>query len=295
MDLRYASSSPVAKGDRRLTRKAEARLYEEAALPPLWRLDGGRTLFVGTLDRNDAHEHGAPVFLSSLGAPFGLRLQGDGRWLSVDAAMIPAGVVHELDIGGAPIAVLYAEPTIAGAGALAALVSDSEERASAVVGRSKVRMLVRNLYEDRASLGWADEALDDLLGFGGRTGRRQIDPRVAAAARLLEISDHETLTLADVAPCVKLSASRLRRLFESEIGVPFGRYRAWTRMRRALDAVTLGRNLTAAAHAAGFADQAHFAHDFRRTFGAPASRSLTGVRRGPPHRPASRPAPPHKA
>jgi AraC-like DNA-binding protein len=37
-----------------------------------------------------------------------------------------------------------------------------------------------------------------------------------------------------------------------------------------------------AAHAAGFADQAHFAHDFRRTFGAPASRSLARIRRATP-------------
>jgi transcriptional regulator GlxA family with amidase domain len=30
--------------------------------------------------------------------------------------------------------------------------------------------------------------------------------------------------------------------------------------------------------AAGFADQAHFAHDFQRTVGAPASRILTNIR-----------------
>jgi AraC-like DNA-binding protein len=50
-------------------------------------------------------------------------------------------------------------------------------------------------------------------------------------------------------------------------------------MRRAIEEIVAGANFTAAAHAAGFADQAHFAHDFRRTFGAPASRSLSGVRR----------------
>lgn len=255
-------------------------MYEEAAdLAPLWRLDGGRTLFVGTLDRNAAHEHGAPVFLSSLGAPFGLRLAGDDRWLSVDAAMVPAGVSHELDIGGEPIAVLYVEPTLAGADALAALVADGEERAGALVGRSRMRGLARELYEDRASLRWVDEALDELTGFGARRARRAIDPRVAAAAKALDEAGDAVLRLGDVAPLVGLSASRLRRLFEAEIGAPFGRYRAWTRMRRAISAVVDGENFTGAAHAAGFADQAHFAHDFRRTFGAPASRSLTGPRR----------------
>ena len=35
-----------------------------------------------------------------------------------------------------------------------------------------------------------------------------------------------------------------------------------------------GDNLTTAAHAAGFADQAHFSRAFRRTFGAPPSHGL---------------------
>ena len=38
-------------------------------------------------------------------------------------------------------------------------------------------------------------------------------------------------------------------------------------------------NFTEAAHAAGFADQPHFARDFRRRFGAPASPGLSSVRR----------------
>jgi AraC-like DNA-binding protein len=49
-------------------------------------------------------------------------------------------------------------------------------------------------------------------------------------------------------------------------------------MRAAIREIVNGSSFTRAAHAAGFADQAHFAHDFRRTFGAPASRSLTNLR-----------------
>lgn len=255
-------------------------MYEEAEpLSPLWRIDGGRTLFVGTLDYNAPHAHGAPVFLSSLGAPFGLRLAGSPDWHNCDAAMIPAGRVHELRVGGEPIAVLYVEPTLAGADGLAALIADREERDGAAIGRSQARNLVRALYEDRASLSWADAALDDLLGFGSAQARRSIDPRVAAAVRALHRNTEPAPHLGDVAPLVGLSASRLRHLFEAEMGTPFSRYRAWMRMRRAIEAVVAGSNFTMAAHEAGFADQAHFAHDFRRTFGAPASRSLSGIRR----------------
>jgi AraC-like DNA-binding protein len=134
------------------------------------------------------------------------------------------------------------------------------------------------LFEDQGSLAWAGEALDDLLGFGCARARRALDPRAADAAHALGVEDPAP-SLAQVAARSGLSPSRLRHLFAAEVGVPFRRYRAWTRMRRAIAEIADGANFTTAAHAAGFADQAHFAHDFRRTFGAPASRSLTGVRR----------------
>jgi AraC-like DNA-binding protein len=50
-------------------------------------------------------------------------------------------------------------------------------------------------------------------------------------------------------------------------------------MRTAVRDIVEGSNLTMAAHGAGYCDQAHFAHEFRRIFGAPASRSLANVRR----------------
>jgi AraC-like DNA-binding protein len=262
-------------------RGAGGRLYEEAAQPlaPLWRLDAGRTLFIGPLDYNAPHQHGAPVFLSSLGAPFGLRLEGSSEWLACEAAMIPAGRVHELHVGNEPISVLYVEPTIAGVGVFAPLIADCEERAGALVGRSNTITLVRELYEDPTSLTWASEALDDLLSFGASHARRTLDPRISAVVRALEQAGDAAPDLAALAPVARLSPSRLRRLFAEEIGAPLSRYRAWMRMRRAIEAVVAGCNFTSAAYEAGFADQAHFAHDFRRTFGAPASKSLTGVRR----------------
>lgn len=255
-------------------------MYESATPAPLWRLDRSRTLFVGTLDHNDMHQHGAPVFLSSLDGPFGLKL-GAGAWRSCEAAMIPAGRLHELEVGGEPIAVLYVEPTVAGANAFAPLMTDAMEIDGALVGRSAVGRVMRDLYEDPASAGWADAALDDVMAFGAARDRRPLDPRVALAAAAIEESDGAP-TLGEVAREAGLSPSRLQHLFTAEIGVPFRRYRAWVRMRRAIAEIVAGANFTRAAHEAGFADHAHFAHDFRRTFGAAPSRSLTGVRRESP-------------
>jgi AraC-like DNA-binding protein len=281
--VRSSKLEPRRGGDEKPYDASEApRLYaaagdRETELRPLWRLSRERTLFIGSLDHNAFHQHGAPVFLSSLDGPFGLRMAGGG-WRVCEAAMIPAGGVHELSIGGEPLAVLYVEPEAGGGAELAPLLSDAEELDGALIGRSGVKRVARQLYEDRASLGWVDEALDDLLVFSRRAASRTADDRVSRTVRALVAAGGEGPSLATLARDAGLSISRLQHVFAAEVGVPISRYRAWTRMRRAIGAIVAGANFTAAAHEAGFFDQPHFAHDFRRTFGAPASRSLTKVR-----------------
>jgi hypothetical protein len=61
------------------------RLYERATTPSapldaLWHLDLSHTLFVGPLQYNASHQHGAPVFLAGLHGAFGLRVR-NGSWL----------------------------------------------------------------------------------------------------------------------------------------------------------------------------------------------------------------------
>jgi AraC-like DNA-binding protein len=50
-------------------------------------------------------------------------------------------------------------------------------------------------------------------------------------------------------------------------------------VRSSIREIARGSSFTNAAYAAGFADQSHFAREFRRTFGAPASKGLLGARR----------------
>lgn len=243
----------------------------------LWHLDEGRTFFAGPLDYNASHQHGAPVYLAGLYGKFGLRVEG-GRWLSVRTAVIPAGVRHELQLGGMPLGVFYVEPDLAGTDALTPLVRGSSEDNGALVGSTGEVGALRELYESRTATRWAGTALRDLLGFAKRRARREIDPRVARVVASLSVGVGELRPVERMAAEVGLSASRFQHLFTREVGVPFRRYRAWQRMRVAIAEIVRGSSFGRAAHAAGFADQAHFGHDFRRTFGAPASRSLAQVR-----------------
>jgi methylphosphotriester-DNA--protein-cysteine methyltransferase len=136
----------------------------------------------------------------------------------------------------------------------------------------------RELYESRMATQWAGEALGDLLGFARSRARREMNPRIARAVRALVAAGLGPLRSAEgVAVEVGLSGSRFQHLFTREVGVPFRRYRAWQRMRGAIAEIVRGSSFGRAAHLAGFADQVHFGHDFRRTFGA-ASRSLFAIR-----------------
>jgi AraC-like DNA-binding protein len=148
----------------------------------------------------------------------------------------------------------------------------------ALVGTTGEVKLLRDLYEDPAGTQWARPALTDLLGHARRRAVSEIDPRLARVVERLSARHDDLIPVAELAGSAGLSASRFQHLFTREVGVPFRRYRAWHRMRVAIREIVSGSNFTRAAHAAGFFDQAHFAHDFRRTFGAPATRSLSRVR-----------------
>lgn len=161
---------------------------------------------------------------------------------------------------------------------LTPLVRNAREVDGGLVGSTGEVKLLRELFEDRDATRWARPALTELLGFARRRAARQIDPRVARVVERLALRSEDLTPLAELAATAGLSASRFQHLFTQEVGVPFRRYRAWHRMRAAIREIVSGSNFTRAAHAAGFFDQAHFGHDFRRTFGAPATRSLSKVR-----------------
>lgn len=73
--------------------------------------------------------------------------------------------------------------------------------------------------------------------------------------------------LTDAAAFASTSSSRLSHRFTSEIGLPFRRFVLWTRMKRAVEAMRGGGDLTTAAVAAGFSDAAHLSRTFKAMFG----------------------------
>ena len=102
------------------------------------------------------------------------------------------------------------------------------------------------------------------------------DPRVQKIIDYAAAHLDKPLSLEAGSRGIYLSPSRLWHLFAEQPGLAFKTYVLWLRLVRAVQAYSEGSNLTEAAHAAGFADSAHFSRTFRRTFGLPAT-TLTKV------------------
>jgi AraC-like DNA-binding protein len=110
-----------------------------------------------------------------------------------------------------------------------------------------------------------------------------ISPETSAAldVRLIEalqILQTDELALPDIAGRVGLSPPRLRALAHAQIGMPLARWRVWTRLRRAAQAVQAGMSLADAATEAGFADQAHLTRQMREMMGLTPSSVLPLLR-----------------
>jgi AraC-like DNA-binding protein len=255
------------------------RLYERATVQdkpsPFLHARKGYTFWAAPAGYLDLHRGAAPVLLAGLYGKFRLRLPGT-PWMPCHAAIIPPGLPHELDFHGEPFAALYIEPNLGGLHAVSALMDVSGAAQSASIGVCTQISVLRSLFEDRSGCRWAGEAFGDLLAFSKRKiDCATIDPRIAASLDLMQESASETANLERLAQAAGISQSRFQHLFTQQVGVPFRRYRIWQKLRVAWQKIAQGATSTEAAHASGFFDSAHFAHEYRKTFGKASSQGVT--------------------
>ncbi|MFT5716681.1 MAG: AraC-like DNA-binding protein [Oleiphilaceae bacterium] len=100
---------------------------------------------------------------------------------------------------------------------------------------------------------------------------REFDTRIIAVIRRIRETVSENLSLNEFAETVHLSESRLEKLFKKQIGVPITKYRLRYRVFIGIIQLALGRSVTDAALASGFASTAHFSKSFSAINGIPPS------------------------
>ena len=99
-----------------------------------------------------------------------------------------------------------------------------------------------------------------------RVRHSRMDPLVTAAIAWLEQS-RPRARISDLARYVGLSQSALERRFRRVAGLSPKKFASVIRLRRAVYAHARGATFTEAALTAGYFDQSHFIHDFRRATG----------------------------
>ncbi len=240
--------------------------------------DGG-CLFIGT-GGGAVPLHAHYAIQIALGSHPGIRFRTDdaAAWTSYDGAIVPSRQPHSMDVspeatGLRAWAVLFVEPETREGRTLAELhLRDG----IAAIPAAVLAGAREGLFEAWSARLGADALVDaSWRVIQALTGG--IEPSVASDERILRaiayVNSHlaAPLTLDAVAAEACLSPSRFRHLFVEETGMALRPYILWRRFLSAWELVAAGGSLSAAAHAAGFADAAHLSRTSRRMFGFPPS------------------------
>lgn len=223
------------------------------------------------------HAHYAIQLAFCDAGPIGFRTAEDEPWRDFPAAAIPSRQPHAMRVpAGSASAVLFVEPETREGRAITELYLRDDP--------APIVALHDALPGDaRASLfaAWREtrtaSAIREASWRVVQALTRGLEPRDASDPRILRaiayVNSHLTapLTLERVAAEACLSPSRFRHLFVEETGMALRPYILWRRFLLTWDLVGRGESLSAAAHAAGFADAAHLTRTSRRTFGFPPS------------------------
>ncbi|MDD0841796.1 helix-turn-helix domain-containing protein [Pseudomonas sp. Gutcm_11s] len=195
-------------------------------------------LLAGASGDTQPHAHYAHQAMLALQDP--LRLLIDGRPVSERFVLVESLCPHAFVEPGQPLLALYAEPLAFSAATLRGVLGDVPTEPQALLARLQ------------------------------QAPRQPLDERVAQALQAVDELLQDRLGAASLAQQVCLSLSQLERLFGVQVGLSVRRLVLWRRLRLALLLSWSGSSLTEAAHAAGFADSAHFSRTVRSMFGVQA-------------------------
>ena len=214
----------------------------------------GFGVFQGTAGDNALHAHCAHQIV--IGRDREVRVGLAQGLVAGRGIAIPANLRHRVD--PADVLLIYLDPLTAEGRALFHGAPDGE--------RALAPALCERLLDAAGSGEALREHMQRELGLPAPLAP---DPRLAVVTKALEASIAQCgdLDRAALAALVNLSPSRFSHWFVDQAGLPLRSYRKWLRLVVALHHVSQSRNLTGAAHAAGFADSAHLSRTFRQMFG----------------------------
>jgi AraC-like DNA-binding protein len=229
-----------------------------------------RVFYLGLLPDISEHRLGAAALCVSIDRSFRVLESESSSWRECRSVLIPPGCMHEIDIGGALLAILFLEPESDHYALLReAMAGGDWQCLYGLANEREVIAMFLDLYQQRQDAQTIYRLLDRIID------PRQVAPavnccldaRINRVIQLIKNDPSQSYSVEALADNVSLSPTRLVHLFKEQTGVPIRRFRQWNRMKSVVEFVAAGQTLTAAALNAGFSDSAHLSRAFRNMFG----------------------------
>lgn len=227
-------------------------------------------MYIGKLPDIEEHRLASAALIISLEHSFRIRNRELGLDQICRSVLIPPGFSHETLYAGTPVAVISLEPESNDYAIAKQLMQrraadcyfDLKNETQAIDG-------MRSVYESQPPAAKSSHVMNSILYVDEPDMQepKPIDKRIRKAMEIMREDPAQSHSLESLAERVFLSPTRFTHLFKDETGVPIRRYRQWLRFRQAIQQITTGETMTAAAVQAGFTDSAHFSRAFRSMFG----------------------------
>jgi AraC-like DNA-binding protein len=228
-----------------------------------------RGFFMGRLPDIAEHRLGSAALCVGIDKPFRVLESESHAWRESRGVLVPPGCLHEIQVGGAIMAILFIEPESADYLAIQSAMRDGEWQCLyGLADEDAVLVALRDAWERQPDAATIQSLLDRLIPPPNPEARHPpLDSRIQRVIRQMKDDVTHSYSMTELAESVNLSPTRLVHLFKDEVGVPIRRFRQWHRMRVAAALIAKGDTLTDAALGAGFADSSHFSRAFRNMFG----------------------------
>jgi AraC-like DNA-binding protein len=218
-------------------------------------------IFQGKLGSSSKHAHHYVQLGYSGSATFHLEHDSSSFRDPVNSFFIPSDHAHQLRLSGQDtVIMIWLDPEFQATQTFFA-------HSDILPLPSDFQQLLKPLYNQTLDCEKAHKIRTSILN---RSSHRQesIDDRVVQSIRWLKSNlVHQSITTGDLCEVAHLSKSRFMHLFSDQIGIPVRKFILWQRLKKALEHLADGSNITQSAHLSGFTDSAHMNRTFKSMFG----------------------------